>query len=550
MPADTVPASGEPPLLAPDFVALAPRSGSSATSLVARCDFPPAGTPVTCAVSGGADSLALLVLAVAAGLEVTAVHVDHGLRPGSAADAEVVRAAAARFGAGFRAVRVDVGAGPNLEARAREARYAALPADVCTGHTADDQAETVLLNLLRGAGATGLAGMRPGPRHPLLGLRRAETVALGAALGLDPVDDPTNADPRFRRNRVRHELLPLLDDVAGRDVVPVLCRQADLLRDEADLLAALATELDVTDARSVREAPVVLARLAVRAWLRAGPAVTHPPDAATVERVLAVARLEAGATDVGGGWRVTRSGGTLRLDPPATDQRAPDRRGPATRFPAPPHPHPPFRYVAGHADVTSHVPERSGLTCAAVASDDPHADDPNLGRVIVGEDELQERIAVLGKEITADFAGRAPLLVGVLKGAFMFMADLARCIDLPVEFDFMAVSSYGSSTRTSGVVRIVKDLDLDLTDRHVLLVEDIVDSGLTLRYLRQNLAARNPASLEVCALLVREGVDESARDLRYVGFHLPADFVVGYGLDVAERYRSLPYICAWEGGAV
>lgn len=178
------------------------------------------------------------------------------------------------------------------------------------------------------------------------------------------------------------------------------------------------------------------------------------------------------------------------------------------------------------------------------------ADDPNLGRVIVGELELRERIEALGKEITADFVGRAPLLVGVLKGAFMFVADLARQIDLPVEFDFMAVASYGSSTRTSGVVRIVKDLDLDLSERHVLLVEDIVDSGLTLSYLRRNLLARNPASLDVCALLVRDIPTPAEPDLRYVGFRIPSDFVVGYGLDVGERYRNLPYVCAWAGDEV
>src|SRR5437868_10812907 len=131
--------------------------------------------------------------------------------------------------------------------------------------------------------------------------------------------------------------------------------------------------------------------------------------------------------------------------------------------------------------------------------------DPNLGRIVVTEDDLQQRINELGEEITKDYAGRPPLLVGVLKGAFMFMSDLARAIDLPVEFDFMAVSSYGAATKTSGVVRIVKDLDLDLTSRHVLVVEDIVDSGLTLSYLRRNLEARSPASLEICALLVREG---------------------------------------------
>jgi tRNA(Ile)-lysidine synthase len=286
--------------------------------LVDRCDFPPAGSPVTCAVSGGADSLALLVLAVHAGCVVTAVHVDHGLRPGSAGEAEVVRAAAERFGAGFRAERVTVAPGPNLEARARAARYAALPADVLTGHTADDQAETVLLNLVRGAGLDGLAGMAPA-RRPLRRLRRRETVALCHALGLDPVADPTNDDPAFRRNRVRRDLLPLLDAIADRDVVPVVARQADLARDDVALLDELAAALDPTDARALAAAPTPLARRAVRAWLRAagpGGAERYAPDAAATERVLAVASGEAVACEVAGGWRVARRGGRLRLEPP------------------------------------------------------------------------------------------------------------------------------------------------------------------------------------------------------------------------------------------
>ena len=168
-----------------------------------------------------------------------------------------------------------------------------------------------------------------------------------------------------------------------------------------------------------------------------------------------------------------------------------------------------------------------------------------VGDVVVGEDELQSRIAELGKQITADYSDNIPLLMGVLKGAFVFMSDLVRHIDLPVEVDFMAVASYGSSTKTSGIVRIVKDLDLDLTNRHVLIVEDIVDSGLTLRWLRRNLAARNPASVEVCALLVKEGLQREDPDLKYVGFRIPPDFVVGYGLDVAERFRNLPEIRRW-----
>jgi len=170
-----------------------------------------------------------------------------------------------------------------------------------------------------------------------------------------------------------------------------------------------------------------------------------------------------------------------------------------------------------------------------------------IGGTVVGEDELQARIRDLGKEITADYEGRPPLLVGVLKGAFVFMSDLSRAIDLPVEFDFMAVSSYGSATRSSGVVRILKDLDLDLTDRHVLIVEDIVDSGLTLAYLRKNLAARGPASMEVCALLVKAGLQRVELDLKYVGFTIPPAFVVGYGLDVGERFRNLPYVAEYAG---
>jgi hypoxanthine phosphoribosyltransferase len=175
------------------------------------------------------------------------------------------------------------------------------------------------------------------------------------------------------------------------------------------------------------------------------------------------------------------------------------------------------------------------------------APDPYLGDLVIGEDVLQERIAELGKEITSDYHDRPPMLVGVLKGAFMFMSDLSRAIDLPVEFDFMAVSSYGSATRTSGVVRIIKDLDVDLSNRDVLVVEDIVDSGLTLAYLRKNLAARAPRSLEVCALIVKDGLQKTELDLKYVGFRIPPVFVVGYGLDVAERYRNLNAVYTYTG---
>jgi tRNA(Ile)-lysidine synthase len=302
-----------------------------ASTLLERCDFPAVtdmtdmtdslDSPVPLAVSGGPDSLALLVLSIRAGLEVVAIHVDHGLRPGSAAEAEVVASAAARYGAGFEARTVAVAPGPDLEARARLARYQSLPACVLTGHTMDDQAETVLLALLRGAALDGLAGMRPGlpgrVRRPLLGLRRAETRALCVDEGLEAVFDPSNDDLRFRRNRVRAELVPLMSELAGRDVVPVLARQARLLADDADLLEALSSALDATDARLVRSAPVPLARRAIRRWLRSaetGPDLErHPPSADEVARVLAVAGGTVRACELAGGRRVERRAGRLRL---------------------------------------------------------------------------------------------------------------------------------------------------------------------------------------------------------------------------------------------
>lgn len=171
----------------------------------------------------------------------------------------------------------------------------------------------------------------------------------------------------------------------------------------------------------------------------------------------------------------------------------------------------------------------------------------NLGEVVVSSKEIRDRVSELGRQITRDYAENPPLLVCVLKGAINFMADLMRAIELPVEVDFMAVSSYGAATKTSGVVRIVKDLDVDLLGRDVLIVEDVVDSGLTLNYLRQYLGARNPASLEVCALLLKEGEQRVEQSLRYVGFTIPSDFVVGYGLDVNERFRNLDAIFTYVG---
>ena len=292
-------------------------------------DFDGLCAPVVVACSGGADSLGLLVLAAEAGLGPIAVHVDHGLRADSAADAQVVAAAADALGVPWQSVSIAVAAGPNLEARARDARYRALfdarvahaATAILVAHTADDQAETVLLNLLRGSGTSGLAGMartRDVIVRPLLGMRRADVRAIVDARGLPVVDDPTNADRRWRRAWIRHDVLPMLERGAERDLVPVLARQAEVLRAESDLLDGLGDEV-LSDAAAgdgslrvqpFRDAPIAIARRAVRRWLG-----SPPPSSDEVERVLAVARGECVGTELAGGRRVHRSGGRLHADP-------------------------------------------------------------------------------------------------------------------------------------------------------------------------------------------------------------------------------------------
>jgi tRNA(Ile)-lysidine synthase len=296
-----------------DVNVTSPASGvprPSLDSLVTLCTFPPPGTDTVAGVSGGADSSALLVLAVHAGCRVTAVHVDHGLRAGSSAEADMVRDLAARLGVGFRSERIEVDPGPNLEARARTERRRALGGAAMTGHTADDQAETLLLRLTRGSGLDGLTAMRPGPAKPILALRRADTCGVCEWEGIAYLRDPSNDDPSHLRNRMRAEVLPLLDDVARRDTAELLARAASLMAEDADFLDELAAAIDPSDARALAASPLPLARRAIRVWLcRDG----YPPDLATVERVLDVARGDAMATDVGGGRRVSRSSQRLAL---------------------------------------------------------------------------------------------------------------------------------------------------------------------------------------------------------------------------------------------
>jgi tRNA(Ile)-lysidine synthase len=281
--------------------------------------------PVVVGCSGGPDSLTLLAVAVDRRFDPIAVHVDHGLRDGSDAEGATVVHAAQHLGARVDLRRVEVAPGGNLEARAREARYQALhraadehgARDVLVGHTADDQAETVLLALLRGSGSAGLAGMavrRDRIVRPLLEVRRADTEASCVALGLDPVRDPTNEDTSYRRAWIRHVALPLLSTGSSRDLVPVLTRQAGVLREESAYLDSLARaawppDADTAVAASLVQLPGPLARRAVRCWLG-----SPPPSFDEVERVLAVARGEARATQLAGGRRVRRTRGRLVVD--------------------------------------------------------------------------------------------------------------------------------------------------------------------------------------------------------------------------------------------
>ncbi|NNF56428.1 MAG: tRNA lysidine(34) synthetase TilS [Acidimicrobiales bacterium] len=286
--------------------------GPALSEWLTRCTFAPAGTAVRCAVSGGADSLALLVLAVSAGLDVTAVHVDHQLREESASEAKLVAEVAQRFGAQFESHTVSVDPdGPNLEERARIARHEVLGAGVLTGHTADDQAETVLLQLMRGAGIDGIAGMTPGRTKPLLALRRTETEAVCRQFEVTWFNDPSNEDRRFQRNRVRFELLPLMSRIADRDVVPLLARSSASAREARQALAELLPQGEPTDTRWLQTLSESQSRLTVRAWLERETG--RPISSAATDRVMAVVHHTARATELEGGWSVRRSSGQLEL---------------------------------------------------------------------------------------------------------------------------------------------------------------------------------------------------------------------------------------------
>ncbi len=290
----------------------------SEVRILDACHFPPAGTPVDVAVSGGPDSVGLLLLALEADLVVTVHHVDHGLRATSGDDARFVESLGRELGVPVVTHVVAVAGGANLEARARAARRTVLAPGALTGHTMDDLAETIVLNLLRGAGLDGLSPMVQDPTKPLRDVRRAALHDYVAASGVVARHDETNDDPRYRRNRVRHEVVPLLNEVAERDVVPILAHQAALLFDERawlDELVADERALEAVDCRELRAWP----RARLRRWLRERLRDTrddeaHPPSGADVERAIAVVTGEAVAAQLAGARRLSRRHQFLTLE--------------------------------------------------------------------------------------------------------------------------------------------------------------------------------------------------------------------------------------------
>jgi tRNA(Ile)-lysidine synthase len=509
------------------------------------------GDLVLAACSGGADSLALAAslafVAPRQGLRAGAVTVDHGLQPGSAGQA--ARAAAQLTGLGLAPVEViavTVGAAGGPEAAARDARYLALDqagaktgaAAILLGHTRDDQAETVLLGLARGSGGRSLAGMpeRTGRyRRPLLGLGRDQTRAACDALGLRVWEDPQNADPRYARARVRHQALPALEASLGPGVAAALARTARQLRADADALDQLAADAAARlrgDGQGMDVAGLTTLPAALRTRVLRAAAIEAgcPPGSLGAAHIDGLDALITGwrgqrGVDLPGGIRGERRYGKLRfiVSSPAREQ--------ALKKSA-------VQDSATHRQCRP----RQGRPRQGRARMDASDMGADLKEVLISPEQLRVRIGELAAAIDADYAGRELLLVGVLKGAVMVLADLARAMHLPAQMDWMAVSSYGSGTKSSGVVRILKDLDTDITGRHVLVVEDIIDSGLTLSWLVGNLRSRGPASVEVCCMLRKPAAARMDVEVRYTGFDIADEFVIGYGLDYAEKFRNLPFI--------
>jgi hypoxanthine phosphoribosyltransferase len=512
----------------------------------------PRDRPLIVGFSGGPDSLALAAalmhVRAVTGVPVHLVHIDHRLRESSAGEAEAARTLGRQIGTEVTVLRVPTApqeAHPNIgiEDAARRERYRLLGEEarrvgaryIATAHHQNDQAETVLLHLLRGSGLHGAAGMAelaplpssdrcdishidPGEAirlwRPFLGEPRSAILDYLRHRELTPLADPSNDDVSLRRNALRHRAMPELE-AAFPGARAALARFAALAAEE-DLLLEATTERALVEMAGagnrlrisgLRQEPRALQRRILRRWL------VEKTGETTIgaERVEAVLRWAGGTNPAGrvelpGGWHVRRSGESLIV---ARTGRGTER--------------------GGTGEMTTTEPRATGVA-----------------RILIDEDVIRLRIAEIARELDEEYADSVPLLVGVLNGAITFMTDLMRAMTVPLEVDFMAVSSYGAATQSSGVVRILKDLDQEIEGRRVIVVEDIVDSGLTLQYLLDNLERRNPADIAVVALLKKDKPDAIQVQVDKVGFTIPDEFVIGFGLDYAGKYRNLPYVAVLD----
>ena len=624
------------------------------------------GTPLrlAAAVSGGADSMALLLLLRQLqprfGYTLSACHVNHGLRGQSAdRDEAFVRAECARLGVPLRVFHAAELASPPAHAGedwARRLRYTAFAQlqgqgidAIATAHTANDQAETLLLRLARGTGLHGAGGIRPRRGcylRPLLCLSRAETEAVCRASGQPWVTDETNDTDAYARNRLRHNALPALESTNAAAVQNLarFCEKA--ARVDAYLAAGAAKLLAAARLPGAEPAwqliPLQAADpLLLETALHSLVAPVRDAEEKYVQLLCAVVRQGSGAVQLTGQVRFCAGNGCLRQETlpqalPGQPERAPQQvpflpekqpefrlrggwkgtaellradfeekiqvvhkkdlknradyarittlytglvlraRQPGDRFrPAGRGLSKPLRKWMNEAGVPNEL--RDTLPLLASGSEilwvcgegfaDGLAPDTesrwilhldaeietqeekqmsmhdDIKTVLVSEEQLKAKVAELGAQISRDYAGKNLVLVSILKGSVVFMADLMRAVSIPCNIDFMVVSSYGgSNTITSGLVKIIKDLDGDLSGKDVLIVEDILDTGVTLSNLVPMLKMRNPNSVKICTILDKPSRRKADIQPDYEGFQVPDEFVVGYGLDYDEKYRNLPYV--------
>jgi len=476
-----------------------------------------AGDTLLVAVSGGPDSVALLLLCHEAltprGVHLRVAHLDHAMRADSNEDRRFVAELAARLRLPCDSERIEIDPdavrrhGPEGAARIVRHEFFERVADrsgavaVALGHTLDDRAESLLFNLISGGGGGGLGGMperRGRLRRPLLHTRRAALRTFLDDAGEAYRDDPSNLDPRLMRGRLRGDIVPALTRLNPRAMEAIGRTAQRLAADDAYLDALAGPASFPLDARRLATAPEPSARRRALTALRSVVTELRELGHEHVDTVLALARGQTGAlaTDLPGGGRLVRVGGWVTVE--------------------------------------------GGVTPPGVV------ERGEIGDILLSESDIQRRVAELGQEISQAYRGDSLVAVGVLKGGLFFLTDLLRHIESPVSYEPVRAESYGASTRSNAAPRMTLEPPATLAGRHVLVVEDIVDTGRTLNLLLARITALKPASLRIVSLLDKPSRRAIPIELDWVGFEIPDRFVVGYGLDYDDRHRNLPYVAEFR----